>query len=32
MHVKDTLLQLVRVIYKDKYPLKSETDVQKYLD
>jgi hypothetical protein len=31
-HVKDTLLQLVRVIYKDKYPLKSEADVQKYLD
>ncbi len=32
MHVKDTLLQLVKVIYKDKYPLKSETDVQAYLE
>ena len=32
LHVKDTLLQLVRVIYKDKYPLKSEADVQKYLE
>lgn len=31
-HVKDTLLQLVKVIYKDKYPQKSETDVQAYLD
>lgn len=32
MHVKDTLLTLVKVIYKDKYPLKSEPDVQAYLD
>jgi hypothetical protein len=32
LHVKDTLLQLVKVIYKDKYPQKSETDVLKYLD
>lgn len=32
MHVKDTLLQLVKVIYKDKYPLKSEPDVQAYLE
>ena len=26
-HVKDTLQQLVRAIYKDKYPHKSEVDV-----
>ena len=32
MHVKDTLLQLVKVIYKDRYPLKQEPDVQSYLE
>ena len=32
MHVKETLLQLVKVIYKDKYPLKQEPDVQVYLE
>lgn len=32
MHVKETLVQLVRVIYKDKYNMKSEADVQKYLE
>jgi hypothetical protein len=32
MHVKDTLLQLVKASYKDKYPLKSEKDVQAYVD
>jgi hypothetical protein len=32
MHVKETLLQLVKVIYKDKYPLKQEPDVQFYLE
>jgi len=32
MHVKETLLQLVKVIYKDKYPLKQEPDVQTYLE
>ena len=31
LHVKDTLLQDVKTIYKEKYPLKSETDVQKFL-
>ena len=31
-HVKDTLLQLVKVILKDKYPLKSEPDVGRMLD
>ena len=25
-HVKDTLIQLVRVIYKEKFPLKSELE------
>ena len=32
LHVKDTLLQLVKVIYKDKYPQKSEPDVLRYLE
>lgn len=32
MHVRDTLVQLVKVILKDKYPLKSEPDVQRMLD
>jgi len=32
MHVKDTLLSLVKVMLKDKYPLKSEKDIQAMLD
>ena len=32
MHVKDTLANLVKVMLKDKYPLKSESDIQKMLD
>ena len=31
-HVKDTLISLVKVMLKDKYPLKSEKDIQKMLD
>ena len=31
-HVKDTLLNLVKVMLKDKHPLKSEKDIQKMLD
>lgn len=27
LHVRDTLVQLVKVILKDKYPLKSEPDI-----
>ncbi len=30
--VKVTLHQLVRVIYKDRYPLKSEPDVVRYVE
>jgi len=30
--VKDTLANLVKVMLKDKYPLKSESDIQKMLD
>jgi hypothetical protein len=30
--VKDTLSNLVKVMLKDKYPLKSEKDIQKMLD
>lgn len=32
VHVKDTLISLVKVMLKDKYPLKSEKDIQKMLD
>ena len=32
MHVKDTLVSLVKVMLKDKHPLKSEKDIQKMLD
>ena len=32
VHVKDTLSNLVKVMLKDKYPLKSEKDIQKMLD
>jgi len=32
VHVKDTLANLVKVMLKDKYPLKSESDIQKMLD
>ena len=31
-HVRDTLLSLVKVMLKDKYPLKGETDIQRMLD
>ena len=31
-HVKETLLNLVKVMLKDKYPLKSEEDIRKMLD
>ena len=32
MHVKDTLVSLVKVMLKDKHPLKSEKDIQRMLD
>ena len=32
VHVKETLLSLVKVMIKDKYPLKSELEVQRLLD
>ena len=32
MHVKDTLISLVKVMLKDKFPLKSEIDIQRMLD
>lgn len=32
IHVKDTLISLVKVMLKDKFPLKSEKDIQKMLD
>ena len=32
MHVKETLVKLVEVIYQDKFPLKSKQDVQSYLE
>ena len=32
MHVKDTLVSLVKVMLKDKHPLKSEKDIQKMLE
>ena len=32
MHVKDTLINLVKVLLKEKQPLKSEKDIQKMLD
>jgi hypothetical protein len=31
-HVKETLLNLVKVMLKDRYPLKSETHIQKLLE
>ena len=31
-HVRDTLLSLVKVMLKDKHPLKGETDIQRMLD
>ena len=31
-HVKETLLQLVKVMLKDKYPLKVEKDIQKMVE
>lgn len=32
MHVRDTLFQLVKVIIRDKYPNKSETDLAKQME
>ena len=32
LHVKETLLSLVKVMLKDKHPLKSETDINRMLD
>ena len=32
VHVKETLLSLVKVIIKDKHPLKSELEVQRMLE
>ena len=32
MHVKDTLLSLLKVLLKDKNPFKSEAEIQKMLD
>ena len=32
MHVKDTLLSLLKVLLKDKNPFKSESEIQKMLD
>ena len=32
MHVRETLSQLVKVIFRDKYPNKSEGDLNKMLD
>ena len=32
MHVKETLISLVKVMLKDKHPLKSENDIQRMLD
>ena len=31
-HVKETLFSLVKVMLKDKYPLKSERDIARMLD
>ncbi len=32
MHVKDTLLSLLKVLLKDKHPFKSESEIGKMLD
>lgn len=32
MHVKETLINLVKVMLKERQPLKSEKDIQKMLD
>ena len=32
MHVKDTLLSLLKVLLKDKHPFKSESEIQKLLE
>ena len=32
MHVKDTLLSLLKVLLKDKNPFKSESEITKMLD
>lgn len=32
MHVKDTLLSLIKVLLKDKYPFKLESEILKMLE
>lgn len=32
MHVKDTLVSLLKVLLKDKFPFKTEAEIQKMLD
>jgi hypothetical protein len=32
MHVKETLISLLRVLLKDKHPFKSEADITKMID
>lgn len=32
VHVKDTLISLIKVMVKDKYPFKTEAEVNKMLD
>jgi hypothetical protein len=32
MHVKDTLLSLLKVLLKDKHPFKPESEIQKMLE
>lgn len=32
MHVKETLLNLMKLLLKDKYPFKMETEIQKVLE
>lgn len=32
MHVKDTLLNLLKVLFKDKFPFKGEAEVSKMMD
>jgi hypothetical protein len=32
MHVKDTLYNLLKVLLKDKYPFKIESEINKMLD
>lgn len=32
MHVKETLINLLKVLLKDKYPFKSEAEILKMID